>query len=201
MKTTIQTLLTALVVAVIAISGASSITSCSKKSDPTPTTTLTFPGINSFSAIVLGDQANTNPSYVILTSGTRVSSSNFSSSVDLDFATTPQATPSTPQLISPDLRASFGFTTNTVGGSVTYIGSAPSSVSFANLRQGQLDSLSTPATKNVSLFATGTTPVSSGTLFVFQTASGKKGLINISSVAYTPSSTANTVQFDIKVQQ
>ena len=203
MKTSIQTLLTAFVVVVILASSATTFTSCAKKEDPAPTTTttstLTFPGITSYTGKVLGDQANTAlGSYFATSNGSVYLSGDFAtnvSSIDLWFFSDPRGTPTTPTLSSPSERAAEGFTTNTTGG-INYIGDAPSNINFASLTAGRLDSMAAPSTKQVAVGTTVPTGV-----YSFKNAAGKKGVIKVTAVNFGATSANNTVTIDVKVQQ
>ena len=214
MKTSIQFLLTSTVVAVIFTSAASSITSCSKKSDdpnPTSSTPSTFVPVVSATGVQLGDQNNSsfgsffgsgigNP----YTSGSGSFVANISK-INIAFALQPNnSTSATPQLISPSaINYSTGFNANvsTISGkNTTYFGIPSTAPAFSSISGSTLSQLST----STSFTATSTGLSLNGTYF-YKTFAGKVGVIFVTSLSSNGnsnnSSTSNSVTFSfIEVQ-
>lgn len=207
MKTSIQTLLTAFVVVVILASSATTFTSCAKKEDPAPTTTttstLTFPGINTYTTIILGDQNNALGGYYSTSLNATATGSTFNSNptpYDFNFCSLPVtgsgALAQNPTLLSPSERAANGFTANIpTNANVTYITAYTGSKTFASATSGTIDSLAIPSTKSVTLASNG--------LYTFKTQAGKKGLVSVTNLNFTAGSgvNSNTVTISVKVQQ
>ncbi|MFQ3575642.1 MAG: hypothetical protein SNJ77_04330 [Cytophagales bacterium] len=156
------------------------------------TVTVT-PTVRTASAVVLGDQAASSPSYLTLTSSSiiTVSSANVTNTnVDLNFVSlpTPVVATSVSHFISPDTRSAEGFTTNTGITRATFIGTT--SLAY-NASATDIWNASAPTTKKVS--------VSANTVYLFQNADGNKGLIRVSSVSGTPLGANRTVQIDVRI--
>lgn len=210
MKTTIQALFTALVVAAVLFTGASTVTSCNtKKDDPAPTTTTAAPfvAVTSGTGVQLGDQNNGSlgsffgskltgsPAFV---SGSGSFTANIAN-IDMAFALQPNnSTSASPLLISPsaiNLSTGFNATVSTIAGkNVTTFGTPSSAPAYSSLTGYSLTQLGTAT----SFTATSAGLSLNGTVF-YKTAGGKYGAIYVNSLTSNGnsnnSSTTNSVTF------
>ena len=152
------------------------------------------PTVRTASSIKLGDQSNpSDPSYLTLSPAgiVTVSSANVTSTnVDLNFVSlpTPPTASSKATFISPDLRASKGFTSNTHITNVTFIGTTTLPY---DATPTQIWDAAVPTTKEVEIEV--------NKVYIFKTTAGYKGLIKVSALGGTAGSNNRTVTFDVKI--
>jgi len=161
------------------------------------------------SSLLLGDQANTNPSYVTTSGGvntlagasliagdaTEEEKTTSLNAVDFNFvslnaAGTAQGDYSTPYFISVGLRKNIDFSNNKEGSTLSTFQKVTLSKAFGSLTATDIAALSSPpsgATKVV---------VENNSDYVFVTADGRKGVIHTSELT---SPSPRTVKVDVKV--
>lgn len=167
------------------------------------------PALKSATAIVLGAQLNSNPSFfsattlrrygscLILGTGANCTGSNADSIAVVDIRFAQVGNPTTqPQFVSPNSTGgNGGGLTPVSGGRVTYF--ATSSLDFDNVTPAQIDSINV-GTSNLFI------KVTNNTTYAFQTADGKKGLIKVTALdngTGGAGSVDGSVTFDLKVQE
>lgn len=150
-------------------------------------------GENTFSLKELGDQAHPSlGSYLNLRTGDVISSANATAAtVDLNFVSLPTPVTATSQasFISPNLRGSKGFTTNTNLNRVTKIGTT----NLAYTSSVKAIQLATSPTANEVV------NVTVNSVYLFETQDGTKGLLQVTAIQGTAGGTDRRITVNIKV--